>query len=68
MTVKDLFGNNIEVTHLRKAIEQAAICSTSPYLMRTFILRKDGTPEEGGYSRYTIGEYHKDLLTKLQKA
>jgi hypothetical protein len=36
LTIKDLFNNTIEVTSLKKAIEQTEFCCTSPYKVAPF--------------------------------
>jgi hypothetical protein len=50
-TIKDITGNDIEVTDLKAAIQQCRDCSDSPYKMA---------------SGYTVGENHRFMLAQLE--
>lgn len=52
MKIKDITGNEIEVTNLNKAIEQCKLCRNSPFLMD---------------SGHTVGENHSFMLRQLEK-
>ena len=52
MKIKDIRGQEIEVTNLRKAIQQCKRCLDSPYLMD---------------SGYTVGENDAYMLKQLEK-
>ncbi len=52
MKIKDITGNEIEVTNLNKAIEQCKLCRSSPLLMD---------------SGHTVGENHSFMLRQLEK-
>ena len=69
MQVKDMYGNAIEVRCLKTAIEQAERLSTSPFKKQPFtIVNGNSTPIKGReHETHTVGEYHKDLLYKLNK-
>lgn len=52
MKIKDITGNEIEVTNLNKAIEQCKLCRSSPFLMD---------------SGHTVGENHSFMFRQLEK-
>lgn len=52
MTIKDITGQLIEVTHLNKAIRQCKLCQSSPFLME---------------SGHTVGENHSFMLRQLDE-
>lgn len=52
MKIRDITGNEIEVTNLNKAIEQCKLCRSSLFLMD---------------SGHTVGENHSFMLRQLEK-
>lgn len=50
--IKDISGQSIKVTDLKKAIQQCKLCSDSPYKMA---------------SGHTVGENHRFMLKQLER-
>jgi len=65
--IEDLFGNQIEVTDLDKAIEQTRHDCTSPFRRAPFKIVKGNSEIIKGreHELTTVGAYAKDALDKL---
>ncbi|MCY9874040.1 hypothetical protein [Vibrio barjaei] len=68
MEVVDLFGNTIEVSDLKMAIQQTKLCSASSYKVSPFeIVDGKSKPIKGRENEvFTVGEYNQDLHDKLK--